>query len=525
MVKERLANAELLDAAALILRQAALVVLDEQVADPRVRATILSQIGCEALQEAVDVVGGLLGVDEERHGRLLARYPVLRRFWPQLLATVRFDSTLPNDPLLDTVAHLRRVEAGEAELADAATGWIPASLRPLALDAEDKPDRRGFALVVADQLRLSLGRRVMFVPAADRWGDPRKLLIQPAAWKRIGPAATRALQLPTEPPSWLERLGADLDSAWRRAAVLVEADPSVWLEVGGRRDRVHLARLDAVDEPTSTAEARQAVGRLLPSVDIPEVLLEVDRRTGFTEAFAPTTGGRARMADLDLSICAVLLAQACNVGYRPIARADREALTPARLDYVANTYVRPETIAAANACLVEHQASIGVVRHWGDGSLASADGLRFLVSVESLHAGRNPKYFGTGLGVVFYNWSADTYGGLGGIVLPGTKRDSQYPLDLIVDNPTALEPKELTADTAADSDILHGLCKLLGYQFSPRLADLPDRRFWRMAPRADYGPLNGVAANRINTRLIVAHWEDVLRVAGTLHTRSATASA
>jgi len=30
-------------------------------------------------------------------------------------------------------------------------------------------------------------------------------------------------------------------------------------------------------------------------------------------------------------------------------------------------------------------------------------------------------------------------------VPPGTKRDSQYPLDLIVDNPTALEPKELTA--------------------------------------------------------------------------------
>jgi len=76
-----------------------------------------------------------------------------------------------------------------------------------------------------------------------------------------------------------------------------------------------------------------------------------------------------------------------------------------------------------------------------------------------------------------------------------------------------------------DSDILHGLCKLLGYQFSPRLADLPDRRFWRMTARADYGALNGIAANRINTRLIVAHWEDVLRVAGTLHTRSATASA
>jgi len=235
---------------------------------------------------------------------------VLRRFWPQLLATVHFDSTVPKDRLLDAITHLRRVEAGEAELADAPTGWIPASLRPLALDAEGKADRRGFALVVADQLRLSLGRRVMFVPAADRWGDPRKLLIQPAAWKRIGSAATRALQLPTEPPSWLERLGADLDSAWRRAASLVEADPSVWIEVGGRRDRVHLARLDAVDEPASLVELRGMVEALLPEVEIADLPLEVHGWTGFLDEYTHISGAPARAAGLVESLSATAYVQA-----------------------------------------------------------------------------------------------------------------------------------------------------------------------------------------------------------------------
>lgn len=362
------------------------------------------------------------------------------------------------------------------------------------------------------------------MPAGQRWGDPRNLLIQPAAWKRLAPTVTRALQLPNAPKSWIDHLGSELDRAWHAAAAAVEKEPSIRLEPDGRRDRVHLTRLDAIDEASSTARLRESAFRLMPTVDLPEVLREVERWTGFGRAFSASTGGQSRIADLELSICAVLLAQACNVGYRPVVSHDHPALTAARLDYVANTYVRPETIAAANARLVDYQATIGIVRQWGDGTLASADGVRFVVPVESLHAGRNPKYFATGHGVVFYNWLADTYSGLNSIVLPGTKKDSQYLLDGIVDNPTALEPREITADTAADSDLIHGLCKLLGYQFSPRLADLPDRRFWRLARRADYRVLNRVAVNRLDPDLIVAHWPDVLRVAGTLHTAAATAS-
>ncbi len=60
--------------------------------------------------------------------------------------------------------------------------------------------------------------------------------------------------------------------------------------------------------------------------------------------------------------------------------------------------------------------------------------------------------------------------------------------------------------------------------FSPRFADLPDRSYFRLDPRADYGPLNEVARHRVNTQLIVDQWDDICRVAGTLHTRAATAS-
>src|ERR1700693_6199588 len=72
------------------------------------------------------------------------------------------------------------------------------------------------------------------------------------------------------------------------------------------------------------------------------------------------------------------------------------------------------------------------------------------------------------------------------------------------------------ADTGAYADVVFGLFWLLGYRFSPRIADMGNSRLWRIDPKADYGPLNRVSRHRINTDLIAQHWDDVLRLAGSL---------
>jgi len=82
----------------------------------------------------------------------------------------------------------------------------------------------------------------------------------------------------------------------------------------------------------------------------------------------------------------------------------------------------------------------------------------------------------------------------------------------------------VTSDTAGYSDVIFGLFALLGYQFSPRLADAGEARFWRVDPSADYGPLNGISRNRIRTNLISDNWDDLLRIAGSLKLGTITAS-
>jgi hypothetical protein len=56
------------------------------------------------------------------------------------------------------------------------------------------------------------------------------------------------------------------------------------------------------------------------------------QRLGFADEFTPLGSSNPRMADLPISICAVLLAAACNIGLEPLIRPDIPALTRRRLE-------------------------------------------------------------------------------------------------------------------------------------------------------------------------------------------------
>jgi len=289
-------------------------------------------------------------------------------------------------------------------------------------------------------------------------------------------------------------------------------------------DVPNLERLERQEEPESLRLLREAIGACLPPVDLPELILEVAQHTGLFSQFTHVSDSNAHVEDLPLSICAMMLAEACNIGLTPVIHAEVPALTRDRLSWVRHHFLRAETITRANACLVQAQRDIPLAQSWGGGYVASVDGIRFVVPVRSVNAGPNPRYFGQGRGVTYLNYTSDQFSGLGGLVIPGTIRDSVYALEALLEQESGLTPTEIMSDTGSYSDLMFGLIWCLGYQFSPRLAELKEARFWRIDPNAEYGPLNGLARHRINTNLIATNWDDILRVAGSLKVGTVHAS-
>ena len=326
----------------------------------------------------------------------------------------------------------------------------------------------------------------------------------------------RALDRSLDPALELARLQAQLRAAYAEVRDNLPHNTALQVLQQDGQPYVRVSPLPAQEEPESLQQLRTQLTKQLPQVELAGLLLEVDAFTGFADAFTHVADGQTKATDLPLSICAVLLAQACNIGLKAVARAEVPALTLPRLSWVQQNYVRMETLTAANARLVDGQAQLPLAQAWGGGEVASADGMRFVVPVRTIHAGWNRKYYGSQRGVTYYNFTGDQFTGFHGIVIPGTLRDSLFILAGLLEQQTSLDPREIMADTHGYSEVVFGLFALLGYRFSPRLADLSDQRFWRMNKEDDYGRLNKLSRHVVNARLISDHWEDMLRLAGSL---------
>ena len=117
---------------------------------------------------------------------------------------------------------------------------------------------------------------------------------------------TRAAETPH---AFVATLQGELDAAYARTLEGLRGEHPIFQVAQGAID---VKKLDALEEPASLKALRGRVEAMLPDGDLPELLLETAARTRFTEAFAHEREPSARLTDLHVSICAVLIAQASD---------------------------------------------------------------------------------------------------------------------------------------------------------------------------------------------------------------------
>ena len=231
-----------------------------------------------------------------------------------------------------------------------------------------------------------------------------------------------------------------------------------------------VGRLAAEEHSPRVTQLQDEITARLPRVELTDLLIEVDRWTGFRKAFDHAGGGEPRSPESRTHLYAVLVAQACNFGLTTMA--DLAELSYRRLAWCQNWYVREETLQKAVDTLVNFQCHRPLSRVWGDGRLSSSDGQRFAVSVPNRLATALPRYFGYDRGLTFDTCSSDQYSQYGTKVIPATVRDATYVLDAILDNETELPIEEHATDTAGYTEVVFALFDLLGLQFAPRIREV-----------------------------------------------------
>jgi len=370
--RARLRTIKDLDSAAVQLSQVCRFVLDEDLADMELRGAIFKALKREDLQAALCQVNSIVRPPEDVYYQELAdSYSRVRRFLPTLLRTFQFGCTPAGQPVVDALNYLSKVEEnGRSQAADPPIQIVTRGWRRYVLDGETF-DRRAYVFCFLDRVRSALRRRDLFIAPSVRYADARLGLLSEKAWDASRLTISRSLGHSLSAEETLKRLGLQLDETYRSVAHNLPTNPLARVEENDDKAELVVTAIDKAEEPQSLIQLRDAVNARLPRVDLPEVLLEIAGRTDFTSKFTHVSERESRMGDLATSLCACLIADACNIGPEPLIRGDIPGLRRARLSWVSQNFIRNETLTEANACLVAEHNRIPLVHEWGGGEVAS----------------------------------------------------------------------------------------------------------------------------------------------------------
>ena len=446
-------------------------------------------------------------------------YATVRRYAPNFLGVLKLRAAPAAVSVLDSIEVLRGMYRDNARKvpADAPTTFIKPRWRKLVM-TDSGLDRRYYELCALSELKNALRSGDIWVQGSRQFKDFEDYLVSPTEFANLKQAGELPLAVATDCDQYLHDrltlLEAQLGTI-NRMALADELPDAIITESG-----LKVTPLDAAVPDNAQALIDQTA-MILPHVKITELLIEVDKWTGFTRHFTHLkTGGRAKDKHLLLT---TILADAINLGLTKMAESC-PGTTYAKLSWLQAWHIRDETYSAALAELVNAQIQHPFAEPWGDGTTSSSDGQNFRTGSKAESTGHiNPKY-GSSPGRTFYTHISDQYAPFHTKVVNVGVRDSTYVLDGLLYHESDLRIEEHYTDTAGFTDHVFALMHLLGFRFAPRIRDLGETKLYIPKNDIAYDAMKPMIGGTLNMKRIRTHWDEIIRLATSIKQGTVTAS-
>jgi TnpA family transposase len=504
------------------MRKAVKVILDTEVPDDQVRATVFTTIPRVQLQAAYDDSGVIARPEDGQAFDLLEKhYSFLRKFLPQILTALTFTGTQAAQPVVQGIAALMQMdEEGRRKLpAGTPMAFVPEDWRAAIDRSDGVVGKHLWELCLAQQMGRLLRSSDLHIPGSRQHKVWTAYLHAPAAW------AARKV-------SWFARWhGAPdpdtyLDALEDRYLAVLKTVQEGWetndFASIGKDDEgkpaLALSKDEKVPTPETVAPLREAVIQLLPHARLADVFIEVDDWVGLRQHFTHLNERKPaaqRDARVDTALFAALLAHGLNLPLTTMAEATE--IPYHELTHVSDWYLREETIRHAIVALVDYHHSLSLSAAFGPGTMAMSDGIRFEVSSKVLHAQYDARHFGPRRGVTLHDMTSDQYSHPYVQIITPHMREAHAALDALLHHETELPLREMMVDTAGFTDLMYALYEAEGFYLSPRIRDLPSLRLFPLERAVDYGVLTPLFHNpALHRDPIKRCWDDMHRVAASL---------
>ena len=446
-------------------------------------------------------------------------YAGLRRWAPAFLEAFAFQGIPAASPLLRALDTLRAMnKAGASRVPKSAPVGFVRERWARHVMPDGAIDRRYYEICVLSELRGRLRAGDIWVMGSRRYRSFEERLISQETLRELQANGAWPVAVDADFERFLAERKALLDK--RLAAIELKAKGGLLPDVTLDRGVLKIAAIEKSTPP----EAEELTARLyamLPRVRITDLLSEVARWTMFPDCFTHLRTG-ASVADQRV-LMACLLADGLNLGLTRMAEACTVA-SLGQLAWTADWHIRDETYALALRRLVNQQQREPLAALFGSGTTSSSDGQFFRAGGYGRDAARLNAHYSDEPGSKFYTHVSDRHAPFHTTVIAATASEALHVLDGLLYHQSEVTSVRHHTDGGGDSDHVFALCKLLGFQFAPRIPDLKSRRLYSFGKTSNYPTLEPLIGGRINVALIRAHWNDILRVAVSIRTGTVTAS-
>jgi len=156
---------------------------------------------------------------------------------------------------------------------------------------------------------------------------------------------------------------------------------------------------------------------------------------------------------------------------------------------------------------------------------SSSDGRKVTVAVDSLHANYSYKYFGQDKGVTMYTFIDERQALFYSTVISASDREAAFVIDGLLQNDIP-EQRIHSTDTHGFTEAIFSATHFVETAFAPRIKNVGKQTLYGFSARRTYANQGFVIlpSRTINQKLILRHWDDILRFMVTIKSRHSTAS-
>ena len=349
------------------------------------------------------------------------------------------------------------------------------------------------------------------IPAA-RWASERERLLSLAGLEQFADGAAVLAELKTT-----------LDACYQQVNQRVQSGGNEHLTVNEKG-------YVKVRTPATTFSENGYVGQALAEngiVPVLQILREVNQSHEFITCFKHLSPKHHKLKPSAETVLAGILGKGCNIGIDKLSQISL-GLNESTLKNTVTWCFSLKNIQAANALLLTAMDKLALANAFQkhpEQLHTSSDGRKVNVAVDSLHANYSFKYFGKDKGVTIYTFIDERHALFHSTVISASEREAAYVIDGLMQN-DVIKSDIHSTDTHGFTESIFAATHLIDTAFAPRLKKVGGQRLYSFSSKGTHQRRGDVIlpSRTINQKVILQHWDDILRFMATIKLHHSSAS-